>query len=81
MLVAATCIFAYLGWLNTLVQALLAEKIDSVHALGTRHDLLASHEDIVRVGEARVIRTRHGVERPHLRCASSACVCVCAYIA
>jgi hypothetical protein len=42
-----TCTHAYLGWFNALVHALLGEEIHSMHALGSRHDLLTPHEDIV----------------------------------
>lgn len=40
----------------------LAEEVVVVHTLGAGHDLLATHEHVVRVGKLGVAGGRHGVE-------------------
>jgi hypothetical protein len=43
-------------WLDALLLHLLAEEVGVVDSLSSREDLLASHEEVVRVGEVLLQR-------------------------
>lgn len=43
----------------------LLQLLDIVDTLSTRHDLLTTHEEVIRVGEARVLGVGLGVEGTH----------------
>mmetsp|Transcript_4880 Transcript_4880/g.7168 ORF Transcript_4880/g.7168 Transcript_4880/m.7168 type:complete len:351 (-) Transcript_4880:751-1803(-) len=51
---------------HSLHDALLLEQLRVMHTLSARHDFLAAHENIIRVGIARVILARHRVEGTHI---------------
>ena len=43
------------------------QEIAVVNSLGAGQDLLATHEHVVAVGEARVVRVRHRVKWSHVK--------------
>ena len=56
---------ALLGRVQTLAAHRCLQLLDVMDTLGSRHDLLATHEEVIRVGEAGVLRVGLGVEWPH----------------
>lgn len=53
---------ALLVRVNTLVEHRSLQLLDVVDTLSSRHDLFTAHEEVVRVGELRVLRVGLGVE-------------------
>src|SRR3989338_4077595 len=45
----------------------LGQQLGIMDALGSRHNLLTSHEEIIRVAPPSIIRIRHRVERAHFQ--------------